>query len=94
MSLYVSSQDLELSSNQLNALANEINSLFQEMNGLMSSTEGVWTSPASQRLLAQYGQLKSAFDAHHQTLLQYALFLKQTAVAYQENEVSLEAGLS
>lgn len=94
MSVYVSSHDLELVSSQLSALANEIKTVFQEMNALMTATEGVWYSPASQRLLAQYSQLKPTFDAHHQMLLQYALFLKQTAMAYQENESSLEAGLS
>ena len=91
--LIMSSDDVLSYSQQMKSLEHEVQTIFQEVNQRMSQMSSVWDSPASQSLLSQFQSLRPVFDSYVQALEEYAMYLNQTAVSYQENEQLLSNGL-
>ncbi len=91
--LMISSDEVLSYSQEMKALENEVQSIFLEVNQKMDQLQSIWDSPASQSLQSQFQSLKPVFQSYVQALDDYASFLNQTAISYQENEQILSSGL-
>lgn len=91
--IQISADDVLQYGNQLTSLKEEVSSLFGEVQAKMNSLNSVWSSPASDKLIAQFQSLKPSFDQYVEALNQYAMYLQQTSQSYQENESALSQGI-
>lgn len=88
-SVYITSEDLQNCSSQLLALEGEVQTIFSQIRARMNAVSGIWQSPAGNALQEKFACLSPSFDAYCQHLDTYAVFLADTAAAYQENESML-----
>lgn len=91
--LMISSDEVLSYSQEMKALENEVQSIFLDVNQKMDQLQSIWDSPASQSLQSQFQSLKPVFQSYVQALDDYANFLNQTAISYQENEQILSSAL-
>lgn len=89
----ISSDEVLSYSQEMKVLENEVQSIFLDVNQKMDQLQSIWDSPASQSLQSQFQSLKPVFQSYVQALDDYANFLNQTAISYQENEQILSSGL-
>ncbi|MBQ0066100.1 MAG: WXG100 family type VII secretion target [Firmicutes bacterium] len=91
--IQISAEDVLSYSQQLSGLKEEVSNVFLEIQSKMNGLNSVWSSPASEKLIAQFQSLKPSFDQYVEALSQYALYLQQTSQSYQENENALSQGM-
>lgn len=91
--IQISADDVLQYGNQLISMKEEVSSLFSEVQTKMNNLNAVWSSPASDKLIAQFQSLKPSFDQYVEALNQYGLYLQQTSQSYQENESVLSQGI-
>ncbi len=91
--IQISSDDVTQYAVQLQQLEQEVSNVFGEVKNKMMQIESVWNSPASQNLIQQFQSLNPVFNYYLEALDQYAMYLHQTAGAYQENEQSLQQSI-
>ncbi len=84
--IYLTSEDLENSSRNLKAMEEEISTLFQGIRQEFYRLNSFWNSPAANSLQERFQALSPAFDQYVEQVDRFAIFLSQTAQAYQENE--------
>lgn len=87
---------IQLTSTEISALAARIRTQAATLSQTVSlagsqmhAMESEWNSPASRAFLSEFDSIAPVSRSYVQTIENFALFLEQTAQAYEANEQAL-----